>query len=247
MPENAKQKTMKVSDNYLDKVDKFIFMGCNIRYMNMTEEQKLRTMIAYEAYQVWLTNKFIHPMDLCRRISARIYADMLNKAERDSRYADLCRKMKIYPGSKRDYSRLANDVQVLDHIIGRFSVKCTNTEYIKVLEASDWLIEEGMKNGNDRSVKNGADLKMRLNKDFDEQQQGYDGLADTDINITGDVSVVKPDRTNYSEEDKKNFAKRFGLPEKEVEELIMGNDGMYETAPVEEEEEKDIFEIGEEE
>ena len=40
---------MKVSDKYLALVDKFIFMGGSIRHMAMTEEQKLRTLIAYEA------------------------------------------------------------------------------------------------------------------------------------------------------------------------------------------------------
>lgn len=232
---------MKVSDAFLEKVDKFIFMGGSIRHMAMTEEQKIRTMIAYEAYQVWLTNKFIRPTDLCRRIAARIYADMLEKAETDARYAEICRKMKIYPGSVRDYNRIANDVQVLEHIIGRFSVKCKNIEQAKVQEASDWLIEEGMKSGNDRAVKNGADLKMKLHKDFDEQAQGFDNLANTDINITGDVSVVKPDRVNYSEEEKKKLAKRFGLPDKEVEELFRNSDGVYETAPEDEDEEPDIF------
>ena len=36
-------------------------------------------------------------------------------------------------------------------------------------------------------------------------------------------------------------ARRFGLPDKEVDELIRNSDGVYETAPVEAEEERDIF------
>lgn len=233
---------MKVSEKYLTTVDKFIFNGLSIKHMAMTEEQKLRTMIAYEAYQIWMTNKQIRPMDLCRRISARIYGDMLLRAETDPYYADLCKKLNIRPGVPRDYHRLSNDVQTLDHIIGRFSNPTVNIEKAKVIDASDWLIEEGMKSGNDRAVKNGADLKMKLHKDFDEQQQGFENIADTDINITGDVSVVKPDRTNYTDEQKREFAKRFGLPEKEVEELIRNSEGIYETAPVEEEREPDFFE-----
>ena len=98
-----------------------------------------------------------------------------------------------------------------------------------------------MKSGNDRAVKNGADLKMKLHKDFDEQQQGFDNLANTDVNITADVSVVKPDRANYTDEQKREFARKFGLPEKEVEELIRNSDGVYETAPLDAEEEHDIF------
>ena len=232
---------MKVSDRYLDKVDKFIFHGTAIQHMAMTEEQKLRTLIAYEAYQVWMSNKQIRPMDLCKRIAARIYSDMLTRAEHDPHYRDLCDKLSIQPGKPRDYQRLSNDVQTLDHIIGRFNQPTVNIEKAKVIDASDWLIEEGMKSGNDRAVKNGADLKMKLHKDFDEQAQGFDNLANTDVNITADVSVVKPDRTNYTDEQKREFAKRFGLPDKEVDELIRNSDGVYETAPIEVEEERDIF------
>ena len=232
---------MKVSDRYLDKVDKFIFGGQAIQHMAMTEEQKLRTLIAYEAYQVWMSNKQIRPMDLCKRISARIYSDMLTRAEHDPHYRDLCAKLSIQPGKPRDYQRLSNDVQTLDHIIGRFNAPTVNIEKAKVIDASDWLIEEGMKSGNDRAVKNGADLKMKLHKDFDEQAQGFDNLANTDVNITADVSVVKPDRTNYTDEQKREFARRFGLPDKEVDELIRNSDGVYETAPVEAEEGRDIF------
>jgi hypothetical protein len=232
---------MKVSDKYLSLVDKFIFMGTSLKHIAMNEEQKLRTMIAYEAYQVWMTNKQIRPMELCRRISARIYSDMLMRAEHDPHYSDLCNQLKIEKGKQRDYSRLANDVQTLDHIIGLFNAPTANIEKAKVIDASDWLIEEGMKNGNDRAVKNGVDIKMKLHRDFDEREQGYDNIANTDINITGDVSVVKPDRQNYTEEQKRAFAKRFGLPEREVEELIRNADGVYETAPMEQEKEFDIF------
>lgn len=232
---------MKVSEKYLSLVDKFIFMGTPLKHIAMNEEQKLRTMIAYEAYQVWMTNKQIRPMDLCRRISSRIYGDMLARAEHDPHYKQLCEQLKIVPGKQRDYSRLANDVQTLDHIIGLFNAPTANIEKAKVIDASDWLIEEGMKSGNDRAVKNGADLKMKLHKDFDEQQQGFDNLANTDVNITADVSVVKPNRTNYTDEQKRALAKKFGLPEREVEELIRNSDGVYETAPIEAPEEYDIY------
>ena len=232
---------MKVSEKYLTLVDKFIFNGGSIRHMAMTEEQKLRTLIAYEAYQVWMSNKQIRPADLCRRISARIYGDMLLRADTDPHYRDLCEKLDIRPGVPRAYSKIANDVQTLDHIIGRFNAPTANIEKAKVIDASDWLIEEGMKSGNDRAVKNGADLKMKLHKDFDAEQQGFDNLANTDVNITADVSVVKPDRTNYTDEQKREFARKFGLPDKEVEELIRNSDGVYETAPLDADEEHDIF------
>lgn len=239
---------MKVGDKYLSIVEKFIFSGCSIRHMNMTEEQKLRTMIVYEAYQIWITDKQIRPMDICRRISARIYADMLMRAEKDPAYKELCEKLKIRPGVPRDYSRLSNDVQTLDHIVGRFNAPTVNIERAKVVDASDWLIEEGKKSGSERSVSKGAELKMKLNKDFDENEQGYDNMANMDVNITGDVSVIKFDRQNYTEEEKSSFAKRIGIPEKEVEELIENAEGMYETAVMDSDDEEapDLFIYAEE-
>ena len=231
----------KVSDKYLSVVDKFIFNGLSIKHVAMNDEQKLRTMIVYEAYQMWMTDKQIDPMDTCRRIASRIYGDMLMRAENDAHYAALCDKLNIRVGVPRDYDRLANDVYTFDHIVGRFHEPARNIERAKVLDASDWLIREGMKSGNDRAVKNGADLKMKLHKDFDEQAQGYENIANTDMTITEDVSVVKPGRTNYTDEEKREFAKRFGLPMREVEEMVRNSDGVYETAPIEAEQEHDIF------
>lgn len=231
----------KVSDKYLAVVDKFIYNGLSIKHVAMTEEQKLRTMIVYEVYQLWMTDKQINPMEMCRKVSSRIYGDLLVRAEGDAHYAALCERLGIRAGVPRNYDMLANDVYTFDYLVGRFSDPTRNVERAKVVDASDWLIREGMKSGNDRAVKNGADLKMRLFKDFDEQQEGFENLATTDINITGDVSVVKPDRQNYTEDQKRAFAKRFGLPEREVEELIRNADGVYETAPMEQEEEFDIF------
>ena len=231
----------KVSDKYLAVVDKFIYNGLSIKHVAMTEEQKLRTMIVYEVYQLWMTDKQINPMEMCRKVSSRIYGDMLLRAEGDAHYAALCERLGIRAGVPRGYDQLANDVYTFDYLVGRFSDPTRNVERAKVVDASDWLIREGMKSGNDRAVKNGADLKMRLFKDFDERQQGFENMANTDINITADVSVVKPDRTNYTEEQKREFAKRFGLPEKEVDDLIRNSDGVYETAPIEVERERDIF------
>lgn len=235
----------KVSDNYLELVDKYIFMGGEIRHMNMTEEQKLRTMITYEAYQVWIGNKQIKAMDLCRRISTRIYGDMLERAKHNEEYAALCERLGIRPGKPREYSKLSNDVATLDHIIGRFNNPAVNIEKHKVIDATDWLITEGMKNGYGSDVEKGIKWKMALHNNFDERQQGFENIADTDINITGDVSVVKADRENYSDEFKEKMMKKHGLTMREVEDLMMNDQGEYETAPVEEEDERDIFERSE--
>lgn len=224
-------------DSYLEVLDKWLYNGyTSLDGMSMTAQQKLRTQIVYEAYQVWLQNKQIKPMDLCRKVAARTYAQMLLQAERDPKVKTFLEQCGVRPGKSRSMMELYNDVQALNHIIATFTAPTTDIEKAKVADASDWLITHGMQTGDGRDVAKGADLKMRLHKDFDAQDAGYEDLANTDINITGDVSVVKPGRQNYTEEEKRAFAKRFGISEKEVVELIQGVDGAWEP-----ESEPDIF------
>ena len=212
-------------DGYLEVLDKWIYNGyTSLDGMAMTPTQKLRTQIVWEAYQVWLQNKQIQPMDLCRRIAARTYEQMLKQAERDPNVKVFLERCNVKMGSKRSPTELYNDVQALNHIVAMFTAPTTEIEKAKVVDASDWLIQHGKQTGDGRDVSKGADLKMRLHKDFDEQVAGYEDLANTDINITGDVGVVKPGRTNYTEEEKKAFAKRFHISDKEVVDLVQGDD-----------------------
>ena len=218
----------KVSDAYLDVLDKYLYHGLtSLEHVAMTPEQKLRTQIVYEAYQVWLSNKQVRPMELCKRIANRVYDQLLVQARRDPKTQAFVERCKIMEGKSRSTVELYNDVAAFNHIVGQFTAPVQHIEKAKVLDASDWLIEHGMQMGDGRDVAKGADLKMRMNKDFDEQQQGFEELANADMNITGDVSVVKSDRTNYTPEQRREYAKRFGLSEKEVIYLVQNAEGTF--------------------
>lgn len=230
-----------LGSKYLSVLDKYIFMGGGLQHMDMSPAQKLRTMIVYEAYQVWMSNKQIRPMELCRRISSRIYGEMEERARVDETFKRILETNVIDPSKPRGMNALAKDVEALDHIIGRFNNPTVNIEKAKVIDASDWLIEHGQKTGDGRDVAKGAELKMKLNRDFDEREQGFDDIAKTDINITGDVSVVKSDKVNYTDEEKEAFARKYHLKPSEVIDMVKNDEGVYESAPMEEEEEEDIF------
>lgn len=234
-----------VSDKYLDRLGKFILGGYPIQDAAMTPPQKLRTMIVYEAYQVFVMNKQIRPVILCRNIARRIYDTYLEKAKNDADALEFCRACGISIGKKRDFCSLTCDVQALNYIVGLLDNPLPAIERAKTVDASDWLITEGKKMGNANSVAKGAELKMRLHKDFDEKEQDFDKTAQSDINISGDVSIIKSDRQNYSLEEKKKLAKRFGGSIQEIEDLIESSNGEYETAPVELMEEDDIFTLNE--
>lgn len=210
---------------YLDVLDKWLYNGyTSLNGMAMSPSQKLRTQIVWEAYQVWLQNKQINPLDLCRKISARTYTQLQKQSERDPQVKMFLEQCGVTMGKVRSITELYNDVLALNHIIATFTAPTADIEKAKVVDASDWLIQHGKKTGDGRDVAKGADLKMRLHKDFDAQTAGYEDMANTDVNITGDVSVVKPDRQNYSDEQKKEWMKKYHISEKEVTELVQGED-----------------------
>lgn len=234
----------KPSEKYFDKVERWLLGGLKIEKIIMSPDQRFRAMLAYEAYQLWIQDKQIRPADIMRRLAAREYPMLLRKAEEgDQRAQEYVDAMKIRPGVPRTPTEISNDVALLNHIIAKFDVPTEAIERAKVQDASDWLIREGMKMGDARSVKSGADLKMQLNNNFQEKENAAEQMPDSDINITGDVSTIKRDRVNYTDEEKKKYARKYGLTDKQVIDMIENSDGSW-SMPDEEPEkepEKDVF------
>ena len=234
----------KPSEKYFDKVERWLLGGLKIEKIIMSPDQRFRALLAYEAYQLWIQDKQIRPADIMRRLAAREYPMLLRKAEEgDQRAQEYVDAMKIRPGVPRTPTEISNDVALLNHIIAKFDVPTEAIERAKVQDASDWLIREGMKMGDARSVKSGADLKMQLNNNFQEKENAAEQMPDSDINITGDVSTIKRDRVNYTDEEKKKYARKYGLTDKQVIDMIENSDGSW-SMPDEEpekESEKDVF------
>ncbi len=234
----------KPSEKYFDKVERWLLGGITIDKMILSPDQRFRALLAYEAYQIWLQDKQIRPSDLMRRLAAREYPVLLQKAEEgDEKAMEYVAAMNIRHGVQRTPTEISNDVALFNHIIGRFDTPIDNIERAKVQDASDWLIREGMKMGDARSVKSGADLKMQLNNNFQEKEDVEGQMPTSEINITADVSVIKRDRVNYTEEERKKMARKYGLTDKQVVEMIENADGtwqMPDEAP-DPEPEKDVF------
>lgn len=234
----------KPSEKYFDKVERWLLGGLKIEKIIMSPDQRFRALLAYEAYQLWIQDKQIRPADIMRRLAAREYPMLLRKAEEgDQRAQEYVDAMKIRHGVPRTPTEISNDVALLNHIIAKFDVPTEAIERAKVQDASDWLIREGMKMGDARSVKSGADLKMQLNNNFQEKENAAEQMPDSDINITGDVSTIKRDRVNYTDEEKKKYARKYGLTDKQVIDMIENSDGSW-SMPDEEPEkepEKDVF------
>lgn len=234
----------KPSQNYLDKVERWLLGGVSIRQMVMSADQKFRARLAYEAYQIWLQDKQIKPTDIMRRLAAREYPILLQRAaEGNAEAQEYVDAMRVRPGVPRTFTEISNDVAVFNWLIGRFDTPIENIEKAKVLDASDWLIREGMKMGDSRSVKSGADIKMQLHNNFQEKEDVTDQMPNTEINITGDVTIIKSDRASLTPEERRALGRRFGVTDKEYSEMVQQEDGSWQMADEQSEEEQpaDIF------
>lgn len=241
------------SANFLSLVEKWLlYTGeVSLEHMNFTRAQKYRVLLVKEVYDMWVGDKQVNFSDLFRRLSARDYSAFLH----DAKFAATEERRRIAqeyvdalniksPDTRRTASEISNDVFLLNHVIDRFNVDVSAIEKAKVVDASDWLIREGMKMGDARAVKNGADLKMTMNKNFDEKQNFADKIPNPNINITQDVSIIKPDRESLSEEERKRLAKKYGLEDSDIVDLEQGMDGIWHD-PEDEEPKSDVFEYNE--
>ena len=85
-----------------------------------------------------------------------------------------------------------------------------------------------------------------LSNKFQDQEDPQDQMPNTDINITGDVSIIKEGRESMSDEEREKLRKKYGLTEKELVHEMEEINGVYQEVN-DEEEEKDIFEETEKE
>jgi hypothetical protein len=78
----------------------------------------------------------------------------------------------------------------------------------------------------------------KINNDFKDEQNPADALKPgVERNITGDISIIKPDRKNYTDEELRAFAKKIGAKFEDVQEMIENEDGVYVPADNDEEDE----------
>lgn len=213
--------------NYLDKLDNFFYQGLSLESQNMSAEQKMRTKIVYEAYNRWMQDKQVSTYDLLRRIAAREYQIALRKAtEGDEYYIAIVKACNIVNGKVRTATELRNDVKAFNHIIEYLSVDERAIDRMKVHDSADFLMREGRKAGNFQAVKQGAQLLMDLNNNFEEDEDPASQMPKM-VSITSDVTTIRRDRVNYSEEETRRFANRVGMSDSQIQDLFMQDDGTY--------------------
>ena len=120
----------------------------------------------------------------------------------------------------RTITELNNDVAVCNHIIRFFTTDESPRHKAMYLSSAEWLIRTGKQQNNDRAVDKGMQALANIYGNFQEEKDATDEMPDMSrIAITQDVSIVKRDRVNYTEEEKLRLARKYGLTAKDMREI----------------------------
>ena len=234
----------QLTQNTLQRIDKWLSNGLSMETMFPKLEQRYRMQLCAEFYKRWVQNNDIDPRTTCRNIARRDYTLFVNQAGQGNKEAqemvmalhiDIDEEGNIKP---RTVTELNNDVAVCNHIIRFFQTDESPRHKAMYLSSAEWLIRTGKQQNNDRAVDKGMQALANVYGNFQEEKDATDEMPDMSrIAITQDVSIVKRDRVNYTEEEKLRMARKYGLTTKDLQEIE--DDEMFSDKR---EEEPDYFE-----
>jgi hypothetical protein len=240
------------SKNYIDKVVRWSYGQVPLERMNFTPDQQFRARLCLECYRLFTENPSVPIRQLVQNIAARDYQNLVRNAELGNEDAA---QMAGALGIRRDpdsgavsvrrTTEIANDIFVINQLVGRLNVAKKHIHKAMYEDNISWMMQYGRKTGTWQAVKQANQDLARINADFKEDDDPQDQMPHTDLNITGDVSVVKEGRETLSDEEKARLRKKYGLTEKELAVQMQEINGIWE--PVDDDADgKDYFEAAEE-
>lgn len=222
-----KHKTMSgITQNTLARIDKWLSYGTSMQTAFPKLEQRYRMQVCSEFYKRWVQNKDIDPRTVCRNIARRDYEMFFNQAAQGNKEAQeyvLALKITLDDEGNicpRSVTELNNDVLVCNHLIRFFQIDESPRHKAMYLSGAEWLIRTGKQQNKENSVDKGMQALANVYVDFHEEKDATDEMPDMSrISITQDVSIVKRDRVNYTDEYKKKMARKYGLTTKDLQEI----------------------------
>ncbi len=215
-----------ITQNTLARIDKWLNYGTSMQTAFPKLDQRYRMQICSEFYKRWVQNKDIDPRTVCRNIARRDYEMFFNQAAQGNKEA-------------QEYV-IALRITLDDegNLIRFFQTDESPRHKAMYLSSAEWLIRTGKQQNNDRAVDKGMQALSNVYGNFQEEKDATDEMPDMSrIAITQDVSIVKRDRVNYTEEEKLRMARKYGLTTKDLQEIE--DDEMFSDKR---EEEPDYFE-----
>lgn len=215
-----------LTQNTLARIDKWLSYGTSMQTAFPKLEQRYRMQVCSEFYKRWVQNKDIDPRTVCRNIARRDYEMFFNQAAQGNKEAQeyvLALKITLDDEGNicpRTVTELNNDVLVCNHLIRFFQTDESPRHKAMYLSSAEWLIRTGKQQNNDRAVDKGMQALANVYGNFQEEKDATDEMPDMSrIAITQDVSIVKRDRVNYTEEEKQRMARKYGLTTKDLQEI----------------------------
>ena len=228
------------SKGYIDKVVRWTYGQIDLAKTNMPLPGQFRARLCLEVYMLWQQNKTGNVRRMVQNIAARDYqtlianADLGNEEAKAMAEALGIRRDEKGVVSARKETEVANDIYVVNQLVGRLAVSKNHIQRAMYEDNIEWLIQFGRKTGNVTAMREAQRNLEKINNDFKDEQNPADVLKPgVERNITGDISIIKPDRQNYTDEEMKAFAKKIGAKLEDVQEFIEGEDGVM--VPAEEE------------
>jgi len=233
------------TQNYIDKVVRWAYGQIDLQRMNMRPDQRFRARLALECYHKFMENTAVPIRQMVKRLAARDYALLVKNAAlgiEDAQEMVAALGIKTDEGgmvSSRSETEIANDIFVINQLCSRLNVSKQHIQKAMYEDNITWLMGFGRKTGNVSAIKEAQRNLEKINNDFRGDEDPQEQMPNTQINITGDVSVVKEGRQSLSDEERQKLMRKYGLTEKEYAQELEEINGVWQ-AP-EEEEERDVF------
>ena len=240
------------SPNYIEKVVRWTYGQVDLARMNMPLPGQFRARLALEVYMLWQQNKSGNIRRMVINIAARDYATLMTNAELGNTEAqEMVKALGIRRDdrgvvSARRETEVANDIYVVNQLVGRLSVAKNHIQRAVYEDNIEWLIQFGKKTGNVTAMREAQRNLEKINNDFKEDANPADAMKPgVERNITGDISIIKPDRSNYTEEELRQFAKKIGAKFEDVQEFVEGEEGYMVPADSNDDDEGETADVAE--
>lgn len=238
----------QITKGTLARIEKWLSCDTSIEMAFPKLEQRYRMQVCAEFYKRWQQNNDIDPRTTCRNIARRDYELFFNQAAQGNKEAQammLALNIRLDDEGNirpRTVTEINNDVTVCNHLIRFFMTDDSPRHKAMYLSSAEWLIRTGKQQNNDRAVDKGMQALANVYGNFQEEKDATDEMPDMSrISITQDVSIVKRDRVNYTDEYKAKMARKYGLTAKDMQDIE--EDALLATKPEREDEdaEPDYF------
>ena len=234
------------SPAYVGKVVSWATSGVALAKVFPNLEQQFRARLCMECYRLFSENTIVPIRKLVKNIAARDYRMLLDQARLGNEEAaamvqalGIAQDPETGAVTVRSETNISNDIWVVNQLLARLNVSKKYIHKAMFEDNISWMMNYGRKTGTWQAVKQANQDLAKINNDFKDDDDPQEQMPNTDINITGDVSVVKADRQSLTDEEREKLRKKYGLTEKELATELEEINGVWQEP--EDEEEKDIF------